>query len=711
MEMPQGWVSFGEVAVYFTEGEWTLLSSGQKALYKEVMLENFGNLASLGPAVSKPDLISWLEKELFLHDFEEKERLAVAAESVAAALKVTLSSNTSTKEMSLQCFFANGKRPREETREEPTSKKRKAFNRRYHESYLKYGFIPLGDSRMPSPLCLICGKQLANEAMKPSKLLRHLETQHPGLKDNPLEYFERKKQEHNGQTKLRGATTSVNVNALRASYLVANRIAKAKKPFTIGEELILPSAADICRELLGEADVEIIAQVPLSASTVSRRIEEIAEDIEAQLLERVNKSPWYALQVDEYTDVVQKAMLLAYVRYLYQEDVHEDMLCALSLPTNTTAAELFKSLDGFISGKLKWSSCVGICTDGAAAMTARLSDLTARIKEVAPECESTHCIIHWELLASRKMPPELNSVLSDIVKVINHVKAQALHSRLFEQLCEEMDSEHRGLFLYTEIRWLFRGRSLARVLELREPLQRFLSEKKSPLAANFSDEGWVAKLAYLCDIFSLLNELNLSLQGKTTTVFKLADKVAAFKARLDLWGRRVHSGILDTFPTLAGILGESEPAPSFSQLVHDHLALLLKEFERYFPTAEDPRTGKEWIRDPFVNQPGESSLSVQEEDQLLEIANDGGLKSMFKTTTLPAFWIKVMAEYPQVATTALKTLLPFPTSYLCEAGFSAVAATKTKLPSTLSNTLRVSLSPITPRWDCLVAEKQAQGSH
>ena len=106
-------------------------------------------------------------------------------------------------------------------------------------------------------------------------------------------------------------------------------------------------------------------------------------------------------------------------------------------------------------------------------------------------------------------------------------------------------------------------------------------------------------------------------------------------------------------------------------------------------------------------------MSMQEEDQLLEIANDGGLKSMFETTTLPVFWIKVTAEYPEIATTTLKTLLPFPTSYLCEAGFSAVTATKTKYRSRLdvSNTLRVSLSPIIPRWGRLVAGKQAQGSH
>ena len=216
--------------------------------------------------------------------------------------------------------------------------------------------------------------------------------------------------------------------------------------------------------------------------------------------------------------------------------MHEDMLCALLLPTNTTAADLFKSLNDYISGKLNWSFCVGICTDGAAAMTGQLSVFTTRVKEVSSECESMHCVIHREMLASRKMSPELNNVLQVVIKIINHIKVHALNSRLFTQLCEGIDKEHTRLLLYTEVRWLSKGRSLARVFELREPLQRFLLEKQSPLAAHFSDTEWVTKLAYLCDIFNLLNELSLSLQGRMTTVFKSAGRVAAFKAKLELWG-------------------------------------------------------------------------------------------------------------------------------------------------------------------------------
>ena len=42
-----------------------------------------------------------------------------------------------------------------------------------------------------------------------------------------------------------------------------------------------------------------------------------------------------------------------------------------------------------------------------------------------------------------------------------------------------------------------------------------------------------------------------------------------------------------------------------------------------------------------MNKPGESTLSVLEEDQLLEIASGSGYKSMSETTSnLHSFWIK-----------------------------------------------------------------------
>jgi len=60
-----------------------------------------------------------------------------------------------------------------------------------------------------------------------------------------------------------------------------------------------------------------------------------------------------------------------------------------------------------------------------------------------------------------------------------------------------------------------------------------------------------------------------------------------------------------------------------------------------------------------VNKPGESTFSMLEEDQLLEIASSSGCKSMSETTSNLFILDKVKAEYSEIATKALKSLLHF----------------------------------------------------
>lgn len=79
------------------------------------------------------------------------------------------------------------------------------------------------------------------------------------------------------------------------------------------------------------------------------------------------------------------------------------MFCK-SLETITTAEHIFQLLNAFIQEHgLDWKRCVGVCTDGARAMTGRNSGVAARIREVAPEMRWTHCSIHREALAVKRM--------------------------------------------------------------------------------------------------------------------------------------------------------------------------------------------------------------------------------------------------------------------------------------------------------------------
>ena len=85
-----------------------------------------------------------------------------------------------------------------------------------------------------------------------------------------------------------------------------------------------------------------------------------------------------------------------------------------------------------------------------------------------------------------------------------------------------------------------------------------------------------------------------------------------------------------------------------------------------------------------------------------------------KTPDLAAFWLPLVNEYPTVAKTAVTALLPFSTSYACEAAFSTINQIKNKNRSqlqTVEHNTRLALSIVQPRKTELVKKHQAHISH
>lgn len=410
--------------------------------------------------------------------------------------------------------------------------------------------------------------------------------------------------------KVLSKATTLNDKAQLASYLVLYPITKRKVTDTYSEKLILPSTVDIVSTVLDEKSADKIKCVPLSDTTVSRRISDIAENLEFQLVSRLQSAGEFAIQLDESTDISNCAVLLVYVRYVWKDDFLENLLCCLTLPTHTSGSEIYRVLNDCVVGKYKlnWANCKGITTDGAANMTGKNSGVVTKISEAAGnDITWKHCFIHREALAAKGIPDSLRGVLNDVVKVINLIKGSSLNCRLFELLCLEMGAEHSHLLYHTEIRWLSRGRILTRVYELRMEIHIFLLEKKSSMADLFCNDEWILKLSYLADIFSKLNELNLKLQGKENDVFRHSEEVETFKKSIMLWQARLRVGrpVYYMFPTLLQHIEENsiseENLKKIKCDIQLHLHSLLASFEQYFPKEklQDMRD-KHWVKDPFA---------------------------------------------------------------------------------------------------------------
>ncbi|GFS74687.1 SCAN domain-containing protein 3 [Trichonephila clavipes] len=171
----------------------------------------------------------------------------------------------------------------------------KIKSRKYSQEYFNFGFTVTEVNGEEKPLCVICSKIFAADSKKPNKLERHFETLH----------------------------------------------ARCKKPHTIAEELILPAAIEIIETMFGDNFAKKLQSIPLSNDTVSRRIDDIAEDVEEQLFGKL-RDKLFSIQLDEATDSNKDAHFIAYVRF-WDEGL------------STTEEEIF--IDFTSSGEIKRQFC------------------------------------------------------------------------------------------------------------------------------------------------------------------------------------------------------------------------------------------------------------------------------------------------------------------------------------------------------------------
>lgn len=176
------------------------------------------------------------------------------------------------------------------------------------------------------------------------------------------------------------------------------------------------------------------------------------------------------------------------------------------------------------------------------------------------------------------------------------------------------------------------------------------------MASIFEDDIWVMELAYLTDIFSILNELSLKLQGQNNDIFQYVERIQEFQKTLLLWQARLKSNCPSyyMFPRFLQHIEENVINEAILKEIKLeillHLTSLSQTFNRYFP-EEKFETLREncWVKDPFAFQNPESIVELnpvpEEENESLQLSSSFTLKNDYEALSLSAFWIKIKENF------------------------------------------------------------------
>ena len=136
---------------------------------------------------------------------------------------------------------------------------------------------------------------------------------------------------------------------LEASYRIAFRIARSKKPQTIGKELIKPCLIEATTLVQRKEKANKLEEISLFNDTVKKRISEMSQDILLQVVEEIRSSSIFSLQLDKSTDVSSCAHLLVYARYIFENNIKEQYLFSEPLSTICKGEDVFRVVKVFLN--------------------------------------------------------------------------------------------------------------------------------------------------------------------------------------------------------------------------------------------------------------------------------------------------------------------------------------------------------------------------
>jgi hypothetical protein len=247
-------------------------------------------------------------------------------------------------------------------------------------------------------------------------------------------------------------------NLVSASFDVAKSIAVRGKPFSDGD-FIKMSWLDCADNLFQDFDnkdaiIQRIKDLSISRNTVKERILNMNSNIENQLIHDLNQSSFFSICIDESTDLTSSARLSIISRFCINDEVREELIKLASIPAKTTGENICEVVVNVLEDiGLNLSKIVSVTTDGTPCMIGKDRGFVNLLsKKIGHPLIGFHCIIHQEALCAKDGLMQYENILKLVTKIVNFINARALNKRQFSLLLEDVNSIHKGLVMYNNVR-------------------------------------------------------------------------------------------------------------------------------------------------------------------------------------------------------------------------------------------------------------------
>ena len=387
-------------------------------------------------------------------------------------------------------------------------------------------------------MCSLCNSMITT--VRKYNAIQHYTThknhKHVALEGEACKEALKKMKLHNQQQRqVFQSVSKQGTNITEATYRIAYILGKKGKPYSDAE--LIKDCIIEAVSCLDSDRVYKYKKLLLSRRTITDWQRELALSVSEQLYALCqNEDVYYSIALNEATDINDLAQVLFFICLITSDfQCFKELLGLGTLSERTRGIDvlnLFK--EKFCKINLNLSNLVSVCTHGAPSMIGKHEGFVALLRRELLDPDtlmSFHCILHQQNLCAKSAL--LSDTLNGVVGIVNYIRANAMRHRQFCQMLHYNDETFSvDLPYHSKVRWLSQGQVLEKVLSLQKQIiVNFFKDRN--MSCKLSEQNFCRNAAFLCDVMSKQNQLNVSLQGEMKSIYDMWQKIQPFRKETD----------------------------------------------------------------------------------------------------------------------------------------------------------------------------------